>query len=95
MLPWLFIGCSSSIACISKVRDGKSTAFMIPYWFKLWADTCVKAHGEVARSKKDQRHLLRDRRRGTTACPACWTIWTNEVKQCLLKKKYFVLGRLE
>ncbi len=27
-----------------------------------------------------QRHILRDRRCGTTAWPACWTMGTNEVK---------------
>ncbi len=29
---------------------------------------------------KNQRHILRDRRPGRTACPACWTMRTNEVK---------------
>jgi hypothetical protein len=27
-----------------------------------------------------QRHLLQDRRRGTTSCPACWALGTNEMK---------------
>jgi hypothetical protein len=27
-----------------------------------------------------QRHILGDRRRGTTACPACWAMGTSEVK---------------
>jgi hypothetical protein len=28
----------------------------------------------------NQRHILRDRRRNTTACPACWAMGTNEMK---------------
>jgi len=28
----------------------------------------------------NQRHKLRDRRRGTTACPPCWAMGTNRVK---------------
>ncbi len=40
-------------------------------------------------------HILRDRGRGTTACPACWAMGTNEVKQCAVGEKYFVLVRLE
>jgi hypothetical protein len=43
-----------------------------------------------------QRHLLRERRRGTTACPACWaTMRATEVKQCTVRNKIFVLGRLK
>ncbi len=29
-----------------------------------------------------QRHILSDWRRGTAACPACWEMGANEVKQC-------------
>ncbi len=34
-----------------------------------------------------QRHILKDRRRGTTACLACWVTETNEVKECAWGKK--------
>jgi hypothetical protein len=36
----------------------------------------------------NQRHLIRDKRPSTAACPACWSIGTK-------KLKYFVLSRLE
>jgi hypothetical protein len=39
-----------------------------------------------------QRHILRDRRRSTTACPACWAMGTNEVKLCTVRKKIFCNG---
>jgi hypothetical protein len=45
-----------------------------------------------------QRHTLRDRRSGTTACPACWAMGTNDLKLCTGRKKnilLFVLGRPE
>ncbi len=29
-----------------------------------------------------QRHIIRDMRPGTTACPACWELGTIEVKYC-------------
>ncbi len=29
---------------------------------------------------KIQRHILRDRRPSTAACPVCWAIWTKIVK---------------
>jgi hypothetical protein len=41
-----------------------------------------------------QRHRLIDRRRGTTACTACWAMGTNDVKYCMVRK-YVVLGQLE
>ncbi len=41
-----------------------------------------------------QRHILRDRRSSTAACPACWATGTNELKLCTARKKYFELGRL-
>ncbi len=43
-----------------------------------------------------QRHILRDRPPSTTACPACWAMGTNKLKQCMVKKNYiFCTGRLE
>jgi hypothetical protein len=35
------------------------------------------------------RNIIRDWRRGTTACPACWAIGTNEVK---VREKIFCNG---
>ncbi len=43
----------------------------------------------------DQRHILRDRRPGTTACPACWAMGIKELKQCTKRTKIFLLGRLD
>ncbi len=36
-----------------------------------------------------QKH--KDRRFGTTACPACWGMGTHKVKNCVAMKKYCVL----
>ncbi len=39
-----------------------------------------------------QRHILRDRRPGTTACPGCWASGAHRVKKVAVRKKnYFVL----
>jgi len=43
----------------------------------------------------NQRHILRDMRPSTTACPACWATGTNKLEKCTMRKKYFVLDRLE
>jgi hypothetical protein len=49
------------------------------------------------RPTKPEMHILRDRRPSTAACPACWAMWTKELKYCIVRwgKKYFILGRLE
>ncbi len=39
-----------------------------------------------------QRHILRDRRPGTTACPGCRAMWTNKAKLCTARKKIFCTG---
>ena len=39
--------------------------------------------------------VLKDRRPSAAACPACWAMWTKELKQCTVRKTYSVLGRLE
>ncbi len=39
--------------------------------------------------------ILRDKWPVTTACPACWVMVTNERKYFVVRKKYFLLGRLE
>jgi hypothetical protein len=36
-----------------------------------------------------QRHILGDRRHGTTACPACWEMGINEVKSLREEKVFF------
>jgi hypothetical protein len=43
----------------------------------------------------DQRHILRDRRPSTVACPACWAMGTKELKLSTVRKKKFVLGLLK
>jgi hypothetical protein len=40
-----------------------------------------------------QRHTLGDRPPSTAACPACCAL--KALKKCKVRKKYFVLGRLE
>jgi hypothetical protein len=34
-----------------------------------------------------QRHILRDKRPSTAACPACWAIGTKKLKKCTVRKK--------
>jgi hypothetical protein len=36
-------------------------------------------------SYQNQRHILRDRRPSTAACPAYWTIGKNESKYCTVE----------
>ncbi len=44
----------------------------------------------------DQSHTLGDSfRPSTAACPACWAMGTNELKYCMMRKKYIVLCRVE
>ncbi len=43
----------------------------------------------------DQRRILRDKWPGKTACTACWTMGTNQLKKCTVRRKHFELGRLE
>ena len=42
-----------------------------------------------------KRHILRDRRSSTTACPGCWAMGGTQSKKVCGEEKYFVLGRLE
>jgi hypothetical protein len=37
---------------------------------------------KYAASPREQRHVLGERRRGTTICPACWPMGTKEMKWC-------------
>ncbi len=39
-----------------------------------------------------QRHVLRDRRPSTTACPDCWAMETHKVKKCAVGKKICCTG---
>ncbi len=39
-----------------------------------------------------QRHIPRDRRPSTAACPACWAVGTKELKQYQARKKIFCTG---
>jgi hypothetical protein len=48
---------------------------------------CTSWPGQMLFS--DQRHILRDRRPSTTACPAGWAMGTNELKQCSVGEKIF------
>jgi len=43
----------------------------------------------------DQRHILKDSRPSTAACPACWTMGRKGLKRSTARKKYFILGRLK
>jgi hypothetical protein len=45
----------------------------------------------------DQRHILRDSRPSTTACPACWAMGTDKLKlnYHTVRKNYFILVRPE
>jgi hypothetical protein len=44
----------------------------------------------------ERRHLLRDRRHGTTACPAGWAMVTNKLNNVrCVKRNICTLGRLE
>jgi hypothetical protein len=49
----------------------------------------LSGHKQCAQEK----YILRDRRRGTIACPACWAMETNTVNcnSVQLGRKYFVL----
>jgi hypothetical protein len=51
--------------------------------------SCLSQHGPNYYST-NQRHILRDRRPSTTACPARWAIGTKELKQCTMRKKIFL-----
>ncbi len=42
-----------------------------------------------------RRHMLRDRRPCTTACPDCWPMGTHKVKKCAARKKIFCTVWLE
>ena len=37
-----------------------------------------------------QRHILRERKPSTTACPARWEMGTKELKKCIVRKKIFL-----
>ncbi len=39
-----------------------------------------------------QRYILEDRRLSTAAYPACWSMRTQELKQCTVRKKIFCIG---
>ncbi len=40
------------------------------------------------------RHILRDRRPGTTACPGCWATGTYKVKKGAVRKTIFCTGTM-
>jgi hypothetical protein len=40
----------------------------------------ISAEPEKENEEYTQRDILRDRRSSTAACPACWAIWTKELK---------------
>ncbi len=65
-------------------QKGKGLVTLINY--SCWVWVCTFTFSAMVH-RSDQRHLLRDRRRGTTACPACWAMGTNEVKKCTVRKK--------
>ncbi len=44
---------------------------------------------------QNQRHIFRERRPDTTACPGCGLMGTHKVKKCAGRKRYFVLCWLE
>ncbi len=47
--------------------------------------TLVPTHQTMG---SNQRHILRDRRPGTTACLSCWAMGTHKVKKCAVRKKF-------
>ncbi len=58
--------------------------FQVFFLLSVWhVETLPKlaSLGSLGQIIPNQRKLLRDRWRGTSACPACWAMWTNPAKQ--------------
>ncbi len=63
--------------------------------------TCYQCQNETSerhiwiRCLITRDHILRDTRPSTAAWPARWAMGTKELKLCMVRKKYFILGRLQ
>ncbi len=50
--------------------------------------------GRSHHHRRDQGHILLDRRPSTTACPACWGDGDKGIEKCEVRKQIFCTGQI-